>query len=191
MIFFISYLFWFWGRGKARFSFETWAVREHLQTPLLWDLRSFVLFHMITGSSQCASSFPLLEFSFMWKILAYSSPLFITWIWLPDFNYMLLCLCWMCNSRVSDISFQTGWSFCSREHCQVWKENGRQRWSCNNNGRRWPNQVYLFCCTISPFCSPEYLQFKENLHTLNGSFWSNIILLLCDYMIMANWTDKW
>jgi len=58
MIFFISYLYWSWGRGRARFSFEMWAVREHL--------------HMITGSSRCAVHSLSLRFLLCeryWRIL--------------------------------------------------------------------------------------------------------------------------
>jgi len=127
MIFFISYLYWSWGRGRARFSFEMWAVREHL--------------HMITGSSRCAVHSLSLRFLLCeryWRILL------LCLLLESDYLISTICysVCWMCNSRVSDISFQTGWSFCSREHCQVWKENRGQRWSCNNNSWRWPNQVY-------------------------------------------------
>ena len=91
MIFFISYLYWSWGRGRVRFSFEMWAVREHL--------------HMITGSSRCAVHSLSLRFLLCeryWRILLLCLLLESDYL---NFNCMLPCLCWMCNSRVSNTIF--------------------------------------------------------------------------------------
>jgi len=163
MIFFISYLYWSWGRGRARFSFEMWAVREHL--------------HMITGSSRCTVHSLSLRFLLCeryWHILLLCL--------LLESDYLISTICYSVSVECAILGwvmflFKQGEAFVPESIVRFGKRTEGRDGVVTITAEDERIKYILFCCTISAFCFLEYLQFKEKLYTLISV--SKVILFCC------------
>ena len=152
-------------------------MREHLQTPLLWDLRSFVLFHMITGSSRCAVHSLSLRFLLCeryWRILLLCL--------LLESDYLISTICYSVSVECAILGwviflFKQGEAFVPESIVRFGKRTEGRDGVVTITAEDERIKYILFCCTISAFCFLEYLQFKEKLYTLISV--SKVILFCC------------